>query len=229
MDNKKYAEHHQKLLSGSLEALEMWRSEKNECELSWILGQVLGDLIKGAVRLYPEEKSGISYIIESSGIEYLKELDELNTKLYEEFLNDKKPPKFSADLDLVHLAMALNKKEIAKRLVVQLIDEKALKYKTWPKFWKEFCKSTSSYLFNHGYEPDLPKLTGYDKHWATYIYLMNSIESRKEIESSIKLVNESFSARNKDKRLSSSLIDGDGHAKANWNFRKHAILQLSNS
>jgi hypothetical protein len=57
---------------------------------------------------------------------------------------------------------------------------------------------------------------------------MADICAGNDLSSSVSVIDKSFSQRNRDKRLISNGLDGDGTFPVKWDFRKHSLLLAAN-
>lgn len=185
------------------------------------------------IRISVEEFSDISEAKEYLGNfglpSYLKRFIQLNSEIYQKFKENPKNPQaeVTTNASMVHFLWLMGMYEEAEVMITISADESVWKYYPVNRLWKDYHRMLFAFINHELYEPNPPKLQGYEKHWFPYIQLMDRFTKSEDISAVVKEIDESFAKRNRDKRLEDyPSFDGDGRAPVNWDLRKHTILDF---
>jgi hypothetical protein len=212
----------------SLSAAIDWRAKKSSSWELYSLYQAIQHCLSIAVLAYPTEESGIGYLRAECKTSILDRAFELLRELHIDeraSLADSPPPGIHSLVLGVHAAWLLDSYKEAKAIASICVNEDRLRFFQSTPFWRDYAKGINAVAQRRPYMPRELKLSGYEKHWATYCVLMSDICSGNDPSTSIALVEESFARRNKDKRVIGDGLDGDGTFPVKWDFRKHSLLK----
>ncbi len=187
------------------------------------------DLIRISVDEFSKPQDAIPYLKNQNLPEYLERFISLNNETYEKFQSHRKHPhtEVSNSIDIVHFAWLMEMYDEAKLMVSISTDEEVWRYYPVVRIWKEYHRMVGAFVNRGTYEPNPPKLKGYEKHWLPYIYLMGNFTKSEDTAETIKLIDESFSKRNQDRRLQNfPSFDGDGAHPVKWDLRRYTILEF---
>ena len=104
--------------------------------------------------------------------------------------------------------------------------------KYWPltKFWTEYHRAMTCLVSREAYVPrPPPRLRGYEKHWEPYLRVVEAVTSGADPAPALAACADSFTRRNRDKRLNSFPFDGNGRDPVRWEFRLPSILARWNA
>lgn len=214
----------------SLDAASNWQSRNDPgAELS-CLYNALKDSLCVAVSDYDTPQAGIEYLeteIKS------KVLDRAFELIREFHINRSIPPQtlhapglFSLVLT-VHAAWLLELFAEAKELSSVCEDKSQIRFYQSDSLWRDYARGLAAVAHAKQFTPQNKKYVGYDRHWATYLQLMTDICAGNDVSAAIATVEQSFSQRNRDKRLINDGLDGDGTFPVKWDFRKHSLIQAA--
>jgi hypothetical protein len=93
-------------------------------------------------------------------------------------------------------------------------------------FWNEYAKAMSSLVHGLPYKaPDL-QLRGQEEYWYAYIYLIEVVIQRQDLEESILRVRQTFAKRNTDRKIKDDNFEteGSGRHPSKWDYRLDSLL-----
>ena len=203
------------------------KSADNRMEKFCLRG-ICKDYIRISVEEYDSPEDASNYLKEKNLPEFLGRFIVLNADTYKKFKIEPKHPETEVitDISIVHFAWLMDMYDESRIMTEISIDEAVWRYYPVNRIWKDYHRMVGAFVNNKHYEPNPPKLKGYEKHWLPYIFLMGNFTRSEDISESLHLIDESFEKRNRDKRLENyPSFDGDGCAPVKWDLRKHTILK----
>lgn len=223
-------QHHREQIVMSLDAASNWRSKNDSgAELS-CLYSALKDSLCVAVSDYDNPQTGIEYlkteikpIIFARTFELIREFH-INGSISPQTLH---APGLSSLALTVHAAWILDLFAEAKELASVCEDKNQICFYQSDALWRDYARGLAAVAHSRQFEPQNKKYTGYDRHWATYLQLMANICVGNDVSAAIATIDQSFSQRNRDKRLINDGLDGDGTFPVRWDFRKHSLMQVA--
>ena len=200
-------------------------------ELSCV-GQVLEGLLTIAVTHHDSFEAGVAYLHGKHAEELLARYHALNTQLLDAFLADPKGARAAVDhkVAFAHLGWSLGRYALGDAILQIACDVESAK--VWPltKFWAEYHRAMASLVSRQAYAPrPPPRLRGYEKHWEPYLRVVEALTSGADLAPALAACADSFTRRNRDKRLNSFPFDGDGRDPVRWEFRLPSILARWNA
>lgn len=205
------------------------RANSNARMESFCLNSACRALVRISVDEFSQPQDAITYLKINNLPEYLERFVLLNNDIYENFKSIPKHPftQVSTDIDIVHFAWLMEMDDEANLMLSISTDEEVWRYKPVVRIWKDYHRMVGAFVNGGTYEPNPPKLKGYEKHWLPYIYLMGNFTKSEDTAETIKLIDESFSKRNQDRRLQNyPSFDGDGAHPVKWDLRRYTILEF---
>ena len=209
-------------------AAEHKRNSKERAELS-CLSRAATSLLGVAVTRFDEPQSGIDYLRSRDVSAIVQRIADLNNNLYQSLIQNDGPPAAAVDnrITPVHIAWLIHEWDVAGRILAICTDVRVEKHFPPTKFWAEYHRAIECLVSWKPYNPELPKLRGYEKHWVPYLNLIATLTLNHELTDARKEIAESFVKRNRDKRLTDwEMIDGDGKRPVQWDFRETSILKF---
>jgi hypothetical protein len=207
-----------------------WRSQNNSGRELCCLYNALRQSLSVAVSDYDTPQAGIDYLktefkpsIFDRTFELIRELHINNSARTENICAQG----LTELVMTVHAAWLLSLFSEAREIASVCVDEKQMRFYQSDVLWRDYARGISAVAHAGQFTPQEKKYKGYDCHWATYLQLMADICAGINISPAIALVDQSFSQRNRDKRLLGDGLDGDGMFPVKWDFRKHSLLMAA--
>jgi hypothetical protein len=219
-------------VAATLKIASDWRAKgEARWELSCV-GNVIEGLLTIAVTHHDSFEAGIAYLHDKHAEQLLARYHELNASLLNAFLADPKGARASVDhqVAFVHLGWSLGQYALGDAILEVVCDTASAK--AWPvtKFWTEYHRAMACLVSREPYVPRPPtRLRGYEKHWETYLRVVEALTSGADVAPALGACADSFTRRNRDKRLNSFPFDGDGRDPVRWEFRLPSILARWNA
>jgi hypothetical protein len=200
-------------------------------ELSCV-GQVLEGLLTIAVTHHDSFEAGVAYLHGKHAEELLARYHELNTALLNAFLANPKGARAAVDhqVSFAHIGWLLGRYALGDAILQIASNTEIAKY--WPltKFWTEYHRAMTCLVRREAYIPrPPPRLRGYEKHWEPYLRVVEALTSGADLAPALGVCADSFTRRNRDKRLNSFPFDGNGRDPVRWEFRLPSILARWNA
>jgi hypothetical protein len=200
-------------------------------ELSCV-GQVLEGLLTIAVTHHDSFEAGVAYLHGKHAEELLARYHELNTALLNAFLANPKGARAAVDhqVSFAHIGWLLGRYALGDAILQIASNTEIAKY--WPltKFWTEYHRAMTCLVLREAYVPrPPPRLRGYEKHWETYLRVVEAVTSGADPAPALAACADSFTRRNRDKRVNSFPFDGNGRDPVRWEFRLPSILARWNA
>jgi hypothetical protein len=215
-------------IDSSLEAADEWERKGRACESSQCLEDALIYSLSLSVTECARLAEGVAWL-ESQGIRgHLERYRRALGTLAAEVDSGKQPPHALSGqyhyLAFSHLGWLIRDFEAGEWLagIAGRPDTSRLS----SPFWREYQEAIAKLIRGEPYEPKpLRKLRGLERHWATYLGLIQAATHGAPLEPTLAAIDESFAARNADHRLRDSYdVEGTGRQPAKWDFRKESLL-----
>jgi hypothetical protein len=211
----------------AIDAASDWRLKKNRGRELFCLGDALQNSLCVAVLQYDTPQSGIEYLkTEFKSIIFdhtLELIRELHIKASDPQDDIGALGVFKLALT-VHAAWLLDLFAEAEELTSIYTDERQKRFYQSGTLWGDYVHGLAAVAHGKQFTQRQKKYKGYERHWAVYLQLMADICAGNNLSSAITEVDQSFSQRNRDKRLTNEGLDGDGTFPVKWDFRKHSLL-----
>ena len=194
------------------------------------LSSAVKTLLSVAVERFPLPVSGAQFLDDHEVGQALARMAELNQHLSEALHRDGKPTAGAVDNQItpVQVAWLLGRWQAGRDLLAPCVDELVRKFFPLTAFWAEYHRAMACLAGGRPYDPHVPRLRGYEQYWFPYLKLVADLTSGHPITTSREEIAQSFSKRNRDKRLTDwELIDGDGKHSVRWDFREASILRFA--
>jgi len=218
---------HREWVAETLDAARRWKSQNNRGQELFCLYHALQNSLCVAVSDYETPELGIEYLksefkpkVFNRTLELIRQLQSDGDIRSE---NIGSPGIFKLVLT-VHSAWLLDLYAEAKEIASICDDKEQMRFYQRGGLWSDYAQGITAVAFRRQFTPKQKKYKGYDRHYAVYLQLMADICIGNELSSAITAVDQSFSQRNRDKRLINEGLDGDGTFPVKWDFRKHSLL-----
>jgi|GEM_PF-5295553 len=211
----------------AVDAASDWRSRGDRGRELSCLYNALKDSLCVAVAGYETPESGIEYLKAETRPAVFDRVLELIRELH---VDRSAPPESIGSPGLYHLMLPVHTAWLlslfaeAGELASVCDDEGQIRFYQQDALWRDYARGVAAVAHSREFTPGQRKYTGYDRHWATYLRLMADLCAGNDASTAVALVDQSFSQRNRDKRLVSDGLDGDGAFPVKWDFRKHSLL-----
>ena len=193
------------------------------------LKHVIGDLLRVAVRRFPDGPAAEQFLTQWDANATLNRLLELNQQFARAAFANPNHVAVPVDNDitLVHVAWLQGNWNIGRSYLDLCLDPSIEQFvEPSTAFWKEYHRAIGDLVANRPYVPKVPKVKGYEQYWVPYLHMIETLTSGRDARESENHVKESFVRRNCDKRLIDwEGHDGDGKSPALWDFREFTILK----
>ncbi len=205
----------------------MWLAGASDWKAKGDVGMELNCLHSGleylliiAVAFRDSAQEGAAYLRERHTCELLARDCALNAILLH---GDQ--PAAHANVTFVHMAWLLGQHALGDAFLEIVCNTEVAKVSPPTKFWAEYHRAMAYLVARQLYEP-VPQtnLKGYEKHWEPYLRVVAALTSGGDTAPALAACADSFTRRNRDKRLTSSLYDGEGNFPVRWDFRLPSIL-----
>ena len=216
----------QTALNIALEATRKWRGESNLAAENRSLSSVITAALRCAVTNHAEPSSGIAALNDLNCREHLERLLECNSGIWDALHTNSFPSgAVLHNITAAHVASLIGDRDLARNLIQPALDSSVLDRFPLSPFWRAYSTALNGHFTRTSFPlPDI-KLKGYEKHWMPYVSLMAAIVDGTDTSDNIAAIDDSFAKRNRDKRLTDwEMIDGDGNAPVQWDFRKATLL-----
>jgi hypothetical protein len=205
----------------------MWLAAASDWKAKGDVGQELGCLRTGleyllgiAVAHHDSAAAGASYLREKHAGELLERVRALNASLLQET-----PAVAHVSVTFAHMAWLLGQHALGDAILQIICNAEVAKYSPPTKFWADYHRAMACLVARAPYVPQLPpKLKGYQKHWEPYLRVVAALTAGRDTAPALGACVVSFTRRNRDRRLSAAIYDGDGHFPVRWDFRLPSIL-----
>jgi hypothetical protein len=224
------AEERERVALATLQTAADWRRKHNDrMELS-CLSSGVKSLLGVSVTQASMSHDGIAYLRSRDLGVIIQRIAQLNGNLYQALLAASSAPAAAVSNDIapVHIGWLLGEWEAANTLLEICVDSRVSKHFPLTKFWSEYYRGLLCLANQSTYDPLLPKLRGYEKCWAPYLFLISDLTHGRDSSSSRDEIAKMFAQRNRDKRLTDwRMIDGDGKHPVQWDFRETSIMHFN--
>ena len=213
----------------ALEATRKWRAESNVAAETRSLSNVVTAALRCAVPNHAEPASGIAALNDLDCRGHLARLLECNLRIWDALRTNGRPAAaVSHNITAAHVATLVGEHDLARDLIQPALDPTVLRHFPLTPFWRGYATALNGFFTQSTFPlPDI-KLKGFEKHWMPYVSLMAAIVNGVDTSDAIAAIDESFARRNRDKRLTDwEMVDGDGNAPVQWDFRKATLLGTS--
>ena len=99
------------------------------------------------------------------------------------------------------------------------------------KFWRDYSLAMQALVDRVPYTPEPMKYTSFERYWAAYLDIVADMTHDRDASGSIATARESFTRRNRDKRLGrdSSGFEGTGLDPVSFDFRLEGIVRYASA
>lgn len=93
------------------------------------------------------------------------------------------------------------------------------------RFWAEYTRALSCLINHEPYSLSLPKISGIEKHWATYLALISDLTCQRDCSESLAAIISSFEKTNRDSRITlvTTTPEPLGRSPVLWDFRLESL------
>lgn len=219
---------HREHAKQAIEASRNWRFKNNRGRELFCLGNALQNSLCVAVSHYETPQFGIEYLqtefrplIFERTLELIRELHVNPSEALDNISAALDVFKFAL---IIHSVWLLDLFPESRELASVFTDKRQKRHYQSSTLWRDYVNGLAAVAHGGQFTPQQKKYNGYDRHWATYLQLMADICAGNNLSSALMTVDQSFSQRNRDKRLIGDGLDGDGTFPVKWDFRKHSLL-----
>ena len=216
-----------KQITLDLESAKLWKSQNNRGRELFCLFYALQHSLCVAVSDYETPQLGIEYLknefepmVFDQTLELIRELH-FKSAVPLDYIG---APSIFQLMLAVHSAWLLDLYAEAKEIASICDDKEQVRFHQRGSLWGDYAQGITAVAYRRQFTPKQKKYKGYDRHYAVYLQLMADICAGYDLSSAITLVDQSFSQRNRDKRLTNEGLDGDGTFPVKWDFKKHSLL-----
>lgn len=223
------ASERQTVFNKSQQSADAWRSKGDAGWERNCLQSALDTLLQIAVIDNESVATGVASLRANGGSATLARVCELNQQFFDELTGAHIEPTkaVSNDVTTVHIAWLLNEWEIARQWLAICMDPRVTSQFRLSKFWREYCRAMNCLSRFEPYEPDVPKVKGYERYWVPYLTFVADIVAGRDTTAAREQIAASFAKRNTDRRLIDwKSHDGDGKQPVKWDFREASIIHF---
>jgi len=123
-----------------------------------------------------------------------------------------------------HLSWCLGDYAVGEKFVTILGHSEVVALST--QFWCEYGRGMRALVCGESYIPVELKLSGLEKHWMTYLKLIEAVCANQPLDPAMGEIDRMFHARNADKRIKQDRfqIEGNGEDPVRWDYRREGLV-----